>query len=42
MANLLGILRKKSIEYSKGFLMHVTALSVIKREEYLFDVIKLA
>lgn len=35
--NLLGLLRNKSLEYNKGFLMHLTALSVIKREKYLFD-----
>lgn len=38
--NLLGLLRNKSLEYNKGFLMHLTALSVIKREEYLFDLCK--
>lgn len=35
--NLLGLLRNKSLAYNKGFLMHVTALSMINREEYLFD-----
>lgn len=38
--NLLGLLRNKSLAYNKGFLMHVTALSMINREEYLFDLCK--
>lgn len=34
---LLGRLRMKSCLYNKGFLMSVTAISVVKKMEYLFE-----
>ena len=38
--NMLRYLREKSDMYNKGFLMSVTALSVIDRINFLFDLCK--
>ena len=38
--NMLGELRLKSCTYNKGFIMSVTATSVIKRIEFFFDLCK--
>lgn len=35
--SLLGRLRMKSCLYNKGFLMSVTAISVIKKMDFLFE-----
>lgn len=38
--NMLGELRRKSCSYNRGFLMSVTAMSVVKRIDFLFDLCK--